>query len=193
MRIFEAKARADRIAAYQFRYRIYVEDEGRVQHYADHQRRLVEEPLDRCGRVLVAVDRGRVVGTLRTNHLAEGPLGYYESLYGIDRLSKRDRRQVAITTKLMVDPGYRGGTCALRLSKLSYRMALESGMRWGYVDSRDHTLGYFEKLGYRVLRKDLVHPEFGLATLMRLTVDDESHLQQVGSPFLSTLLSRVAA
>ncbi|MFT7667587.1 MAG: hypothetical protein ACI8X5_000266 [Planctomycetota bacterium] len=193
MEVRLATAPSERQAVYEFRYRIYVGLEGRTQINADHQRRQVREPLDDHGMVFAAFDRGRVIGTLRSNLLADGPLGNYDSLYGLDQLSAQERQQISITTKLMVEPDRRGGACAMRLSQLTFRLGLERGVQMDFIDSRDHTLPFFDRLGYRVLRSDLVHPEYGLATLLRLDLHDTEHLASVGSPFLSTLKEKLAA
>tara|TARA_R110002072_G_scaffold234586_2_gene392178 strand:- start:4145 stop:4729 length:585 start_codon:yes stop_codon:yes gene_type:complete len=183
----EVTSETEREAVFRFRYRIYVQDQGRQEPYADHERRTLREPLDERGWVLGAFQDGRVVGTLRTNPRRDGSLDGYESLYGIDRLPTEVQEQVAITTKLMVEPNIRGGLVALRLAKLTYAMALERDVSWNYVDARDETVPLFEKLGHRVLRRDLEHPAYGRANLMCLSLRDIDHLVQVQSPFVSLL------
>ncbi|MFT5154350.1 MAG: hypothetical protein ACI841_004357 [Planctomycetota bacterium] len=185
--------RKEREAVYRFRYDIYVALEGRTQKHVDHRRGMVEEPLDRQGVILAAFDGERVVGTQRTNFRGLGSLDYYDSLYGIDKLPKRDQARVSITTKLMVDPDYRGSSMALRLAKLAYRTGLEAGTRWDFIDSRAHTLPYFNRLGYRVLDTQLDHPEYGMATLLKLDIHDLTHFEEVSSPFCSLLEAKLQA
>ena len=160
----EVTSENERDAVFRFRYRIYVQDQGRQEPHADHARRTLREPLDDRGWLLGAFQDDRVVGTLRTN-----------------------QEQVSITTKLMVEPGIRGGLVALRLAKLTYAIALEHHVTWDYVDARDETVPLFERLGHRVLRTDLDHPSYGRANLMCLALRDIDHLAHVQSPFLSVL------
>ena len=61
-----ASTEAEREAIYRFRYDIYVEEMGRYQATADHDRRRLFEPEDINGNHVFAVDdRGDVVGVAR--------------------------------------------------------------------------------------------------------------------------------
>ena len=59
-------------ALYAFRYRIYVEEMGRPQKYADHDMRRIRDPLDETGRNLVAWDNSEIVGCVRVNFARDG-------------------------------------------------------------------------------------------------------------------------
>lgn len=51
-----ATTEADRRAVYRFRYEVYVNEMKRVQTYADHEQRVIEELLDKTGYILIAED-----------------------------------------------------------------------------------------------------------------------------------------
>ena len=79
--IRQAESAEDRERLYEFRYRIYVEEMGRHQRYADHTRRRIEEPLDATAAHFLAVDpAGEVVGCLRWNSGADTDFGEYVDL-----------------------------------------------------------------------------------------------------------------
>ena len=100
----------DRARVFRFRYEIYVEEMGRVQQYADHVARKIEEPFDETGHIFLAEEHDMVVGTVRTNFGRDTDFGDYRELYGMDDLGHASLRHVSVTTKFMVAQGYRGGT-----------------------------------------------------------------------------------
>jgi predicted GNAT family N-acyltransferase len=178
-------------AVFRFRYQVYVRDQSRDEPYADHLNKQLREPLDKSGWILGAYDNGKLIGTLRTNPRNQGALDGYESLYGIDRLPRETQMRASITTKLMVNSDRRGGMVAIRLAKLSFQLGLEHGVHFDFVDARDITVPLFEKLGHRVLDRNLQHPVYGRANLMRLNLLDAQHLSSINSPFLSIVQKQV--
>jgi hypothetical protein len=42
---------------------------------------------------------------------------------------------------------------------------------------------FFQKLGYRQVFPDVVHPEYGCVVPMILALLDQDHLEKIGSPF----------
>jgi N-acyl-L-homoserine lactone synthetase len=68
-------------AIYRFRYAIYVEEMHRKQKHADPLTRQICDPLDAGAYVLGVWEQEEVVGTLRTNFLAETEVGEYFDMY----------------------------------------------------------------------------------------------------------------
>ena len=166
-----------------FRYEVYVAEMQRPQRYADHARRMVIEPLDSCANVFVALDDGRIVGTVRTNYAARGDLDEYVRLFGIDSADPRFLAGTSITTKLMVAPHYRNTSLAYRLARATYRCARADGIHQDFIDVNPPLVPFFQKLGYRVHRPRVLHPEYGPVVVMRIDVHDAEHFERVGSPF----------
>jgi GNAT superfamily N-acetyltransferase len=188
-----ARTPAELHAVYRLRYEVYVEELQRVQRYADHEARLVVEPLDRTGRIFGAFEGDRAVGTVRVNFARDSELGEYESLYGMASLGAKHPRVTSITTKLLVTKDYRSSSLAYRLAAAAYADGLPEGIEHDFVDVYPPRVPFFEKLGYRVHIPEAVHSEFGSVIVMRLDLRDEAHLRAVGSPFLRTLLKRIEA
>ena len=100
---------------YRFRYRIYVEQMGLRQKYADHVRKRVVEPLDEVARIYAAYFNGTIVGTIRGNRLSDLPTAYYRKLYRIDDRFPFCPDEMSLTTKLMFDPALRRSLYPIRL------------------------------------------------------------------------------
>jgi hypothetical protein len=165
----------------QFRYRIYVEEMGRFQQYANHTEKTIYEPLDQHGHILMAVEDSNVVGTVRVNLGSESDLGPYTELYRLRELGSLFPNRVSITTKLMIAPEYRRTPLALKLALACYRYA--SDVDVDAIDCNPPLRPFFLKLGYRQIFGPIHHPEYGYVIPMFIAVRDKAHLKQVGSPF----------
>lgn len=182
IRIRRAETAEDRERIYRFRYEIYVEEMRRVQKYADHERRRIEEPLDATAHLMIAERDGRTLGTLRTNFARETDLGYYVRLFQLDSVGDAFPSQVSLTTKLMIRPELRSGTLAVRLACAVYRFGLEQGIHHDFIDCNAHLERFFQRLGFRTYMGRVVHPEYGEVLPLRLALHDVAHLQRLGSP-----------
>ena len=175
---------ADRNAVFRFRYEIYVKEMKRFQKYADHDKQNIEEPLDRTGHILIASDdEDRTIGTVRFNVGVDENFGLYEGLYRLREFEAFYPSSVSITTKLMVAPDYRYSVLPLQLAVRSYKVAVSLGAAFDCIDCNRHLLPFFQKLGYRQVFQDVVHPEYGCVVPMVLAVLDTGYLEKVRSPF----------
>jgi hypothetical protein len=180
-------------AIFQLRYQIYVEELGRTQQYADHEQRMIREPLDETARLFVALDGPKVVGSVRTNYSRSSALGEYATLYGMDVAHGAHPAHTSITTKLLVAAPYRSTALAYRLAVATYRTALRDGILFDFIDVYPERAPFFERLGYRIHIPEVVHSEYGKVIVMKLAVRDSDHLRRVGSPFLRYLNQQLAA
>jgi Acetyltransferase (GNAT) domain len=99
-----AESHADLEKTYRFRYQIYVEEMGRVQKYADHARRRIEDRLDKNAVNLAAFRDGKVVGVVRINFPRESDVGDYERSYHLSSVGKDHPTHTSINTRLMIAP-----------------------------------------------------------------------------------------
>jgi len=180
--IRSATSQADRERIYRFRYQVYVEEMRRLQKYADHTTRRIEEPFDLTGHLLIAESGPDVVGTLRTNRASLTSLGYYIDLFQLLSLGPAWPDHVTLTTKLMVAPSHRSGRLAIRLAREMYRYGSERGVRVDIIDCNAHLRGFFTRLGYRPYMGTAIHPEYGEVLPMRLDVEDIAYLRSLQSP-----------
>lgn len=167
-----------------FWYEIYVEEMQRHQDEADHARRELRDPQEVCAEVLAARDaEGRVVGTVLTTMRPFPGITTYQRLYGLEQ----GPTSLAITKKLIVSQAHRGGSLAVRLAKATYESALAQGIEQCVIDCNAPNVPLFERLGFRLHKPEVVHPDYGPVAVMLLHLLDEQHLAHVRSPFLTIL------
>ena len=173
--IREAVDTAARNDVYRFRYRIYVEQMGRRQKYADHVRKLIVEPLDEAARIYAAYLDGIIVGTIRGNRFSDLATGYYRKIYRIDDRFPLSPDQMSLTTKLMFDPGLQRSLYPIRLI-VHYARDFNSGRlcKIDFVDCSRWLLPFFLKLEHML--KDV-----------RLCLEEG---QAAGAPFAFAALTR---
>ncbi len=176
-------------AIYRFRYRIYVEEMGRTQHYANSALRIIRDPLDDTAINLAAWMNNEVAGVIRNNASSDGPLGYYEDFYAMRETGLDHPSRTSITTRLMLAPEHRRGTLAIRLAVASFSIGIQRKTRWNFIDCNSHLVGFFQSLGWIEHLPQADHPEYGLVHRMRLDLTDVAHLEAVGSPFAKLLRS----
>jgi GNAT superfamily N-acetyltransferase len=178
-------------AIYRFRYAVYVEEMGRKQRYADHENKLIRDPLDGEAGVCIlgAWEGDEVVGTVRTNLLRCSNVGDYFGLYDLAAFPAEVLHNAALTTRMMVHPRHRNSLLATRIARKLYRYGLENAITTD-LDCNRHLVGYYRRLGYVVHRGDVVPPEYGPVSVMRLNLTDLDHLESVRSPFAVILRAR---
>lgn len=181
--ICEAIDAAAREEIYRFRYRIYVEQMGLRQKYADHVRKRVVEPLDESARIYAAYFDGNVVGTIRGNRFSDLRTAYYRKLYRVDGRFPFDPDDMSLTTKLMFDPSLQRSLYPVRLI-VHYARDFNSQRRCkvDFVDCRRWLLPFFLKLGYIDYLGWVFHNEYGSIRPLFLPADQVHRLERLRSP-----------
>ncbi|MEM7127829.1 MAG: GNAT family N-acyltransferase [Chloroflexota bacterium] len=167
---------------YRFRYRVYVEEMGRAGYYADHQRKMLTDPLDETGVILAAWDEGRIVGTIRGNSAAQSDLGYNVALCQMKQAGHFYPRHTSLTTKLMIDKAYRQSTLPIRMVIANYRLGRKNGVEFNFHSCPEQTIPLYNRLGFRQLQADAENPEYGSTTTMILCLSDVDYFRQIKSP-----------
>jgi hypothetical protein len=181
--ICEAVDTATRNEIYRFRYRIYVEQMGLRQKYADHVRKRVVEPLDEAARIYVAYFNGTIVGTIRGNRFSDLHTAYYRKLYQIDDRFPFCPDEMSLTTKLMFDPALQRSLYPIRLI-VHYARDFNAGQpcKIDFVDCRKWLLPFFLKLGYVDYLGWVTHNEYGSVRPLFCPADQVLRLQRLRSP-----------
>lgn len=174
-------------ALYRFRYQIYVEEMGRVQHDADHDLKMIQDDLDVNGSNLIAFKSGQLVGAARIN-LNENISDFYNDFYKIKDQKGTNKANISIVTRLMVAKEFRKSTLALRIFIACYEFGLWRGTQFNFVDCNDHLIDFFKSFGYEHYIKKINHKEYGLVNPLILDLHDESHFRALKSPFLNSFL-----
>lgn len=174
---------------YRFRYSIYVEEMNRIQHDADHERKIIRDKLDDDGYNLVAFKAENIVGSVRVNLLRHGHIPYYSDFYRISEQPDVTSDNASIVTRLMVSQEARKTTLAARLFLACYEFGITRGIRYNFVDCNDHLVDIFKSFGYKYYIGTVVHKEYGEVHPMMLDLYDEELFYQIKSPFLKTYLA----
>ena len=178
----EAVSAEDRQSVFRLRYEIYVEEMGRKQTYADHDRRSVEEPFDEGALLLMAEDDGRIVGTLRCNMRRLGRLEC-EELYDMENFAPFYPDAVSMTTKLMVRQSHRNTSATGLLVTSAYDRMRAQGIRLDFIDTNPHLVRLYQQMGYRMYKDNIDHPDYGSVIPMVFILDDMRYLEAIQSPF----------
>ena len=173
-----------------FRYRIYVDEMGRPQKDADHERRRIRDKLDDTAINLAAWNDGEIVGVARVNFARDGHLGMYEEFYEMSKVAGDHPNRTSIVTRMMLSPEFRQKGLAVQMFCSCFGIGLRHGIRWNFVDCNSHLVPLFLRFGYSEHLPTAIHPEYGCVHRLRLDLHDVEHLHRVGSPFLDLLPAR---
>jgi predicted GNAT family N-acyltransferase len=149
-------------SAQRLRYKVYCEELKRRSPFADHEKKIIADDLDKTGHTFVAVNKGETIGTGRVNIPSEGPVGVLEELYGM-RASKYYPNGTAVITKFIVSKSHRGGPTATKLIAAFARFTLQKAIKEVFIDSVPALLPYYRAIGFRRGREAFLHQENGLS------------------------------
>jgi CRP-like cAMP-binding protein/GNAT superfamily N-acetyltransferase len=174
---------------FRFRYDVHVRELGKGGPGVDHEAGTIIDPGDEGAALFFAEEEGRIVGCGRTNFGVEGPIpenyrawfktGPAETHLGTERVS--------VTSRLMVDPTYRGRTLASLLVMNMYQRAVEHGVITDFIMCEPNLLRLYYRLGYRQHLPPIRPVGPGMRVPLVLTVQDWQHLIRVESPFAMLL------
>ncbi|MEM7705657.1 MAG: GNAT family N-acetyltransferase [Pseudomonadota bacterium] len=185
--ISRARDASDLTDARRFWYDVYVKEMGRDLNDAstDHESRELSDPFDEIGRLFIARDDNRVVGTVLGTPGRDASFGYYETLYRLNELTEASRLRSSLTNKLIVAKEKRRSPLALKLATTVYRQGLSDGVQRNYIDCNAHLVSFFRRMGYRRHRGWVIHKDYGLVYSLVLHLEDIEHLRASESPFVS--------
>ena len=182
-----AESQEDLVALYRFRYKIYVEEMGRVKHDADHVNKRIVDELDEGANNLVAYKKGQIVGAARVK-LNETITPFYRDFYKILDQVGTATNNISIVTRLMLAPEVRKSTLTYRLFIACYEFGLWRGTKFNFVDCNDHLIDLFMSFGCSYYIGKVTHPEYGLVNPLIINLHDETNLRITNSPFLDSFL-----
>lgn len=157
-------------AAQQIRYQIYCGELGRTSPFADAEKGIIADDLDETGHVLLALDNGVPVATLRMNMRREGPLGLLEGLYGMAQ-SPYHPEGTAICTKFIVKKTHRLGQFCFRLMATAVEMAQRYAVKHCYIDCIPELRPFYATLGFAQSGPAFLHRENGRSYPLLLDID----------------------
>jgi hypothetical protein len=81
-------------SAQRLRYKVYCDELHRRSPFADHEKKIISDDLDKTGLTFVAVKNGETTGTGRANIPSEGSVGLYEELYGMTLTARYQNKAI---------------------------------------------------------------------------------------------------
>ena len=114
MQVREATTDEDRERIFRFRYEGYWEQQRLLPELCDHERKTLRDADDAVARLFYVERAGTVLGTLRVNWFADGPVSAAtRDLFGVAPFERSlGTEQMALLSRFIVAPEERGGACA---------------------------------------------------------------------------------
>lgn len=158
------------LAAQRIRYQVYCEELDRSSPYADPVRRVIADDLDVTGHVLLALDNGRPVATMRMNMSRDGGLGILEELYCMSQCANHPRH-TGIVTKFIVNKEHRFGQSAFNLMAIAIEMARRYDIKDCFMDCIPQLKPFYLALGFAQAGPAFLHYENGRSYPLRLDIE----------------------
>lgn len=128
-----------------FRYRIYVEEQGKCAAHADHGARTLIEPLDRkASSIVYYIERdGEIAATMRAEFLDADARDRHGAAF--DTFDFIPPAQMMHFTRLMVAPAARNADATPKLLFLGFALALLKDRCFGLLTCKPDLVPVFER------------------------------------------------
>jgi len=166
------------------RYEVYVEEMGREEPSADHEKRLLLDVDDFRADVglFVAWQEGAAIGTVR---VLAGVSCRTAEIYGVPCPNNGHQALTTVTGKLVVSSKSRGKLgLAMKLSRACYEWACNRKLPLCLIDSNPPLLPMYKRQGFVPFDNTVEHPTYGTVYPMVLFLPHLEHLRRVKSPFV---------
>lgn len=176
----------DRHDVYRLRYIMLVDKLQYPMLSVDHDLKLVSDPQDQYAQILIARDSAtkQCVGTLRTNVLSNCNVGIYEDLLSLKAMDQKDRARTSVTSKLVISNEVPHSRLLLvRLAITMYIFGIDTGLVADYVAVRSSHVRFYTHLGYQNYKQQVIHPDGGALSALRLEVGNYKQLEIACKPF----------
>lgn len=171
----------------QFRYGIYIEEQGKTARYADHQARTLIEPEDRDWNTrLFWVERAG--GMLATIRVQRGPLPQdLAACMQLDTLPFGGQQNLLYFSRLMIVREARHSDVIGKIFVAGFSLAISNHLVAGVLTCAPALVQMFEMLGCTCYAKPFLHAEAGLQQPMAVLGEAE-YLRKRGSTSLAKWL-----
>ena len=182
-----ARTEEEKSDVYRFRYRIYVEEMGKLPAVQGREALLYDE-LDEWGMLLYARAGSEMIGTMRVNigTMEQFPPGWQASL-SLERFrrfyDKDSKPLFSYSSKFMIAPRYRNSAISYLLPSRGYELECGQGVEFSFGLCNLYLLRLYEQFGFRRFGGHIEDAEFGLLSPFVLLVNDIAHLKAVRSPY----------
>ena len=172
-----------------FRYGIFVEEQGLKDPYADHENRIVTDPLDETAHQITARKNGRLIAVGRANIIREGEHREATAIYHLDDFGPNYREITSLSTRLMIAPDYRGGRLTAQMMIEGLRIVSTAKCDWCVALCRPDLKEFFQRMGFEPHMDHIEHPHFGDRSLMKYNIKSP----RLGSSRIARMIAAAAA
>ncbi len=175
----------ERKAAYQLRYKVYVEGMDRLKEKSDLVNKELRDEYDHTAHTAVAIKDNKAVGTLRIFRGGDTDFNQYlTEAYHLSPFTRHlEDNKICIIERLMVDEGHRGSTVMLRMYREVMKFVLRNKVEVVLLNCVPEQRDSYMKLGFQPFTETYDYPGIGPVIPMALITGDYEHLKRVGSPF----------
>ena len=168
VRLIESPEEKEQV--FKLRYEVFVEEIGYTPHHANHNKKIVKEPLDDSAKIFAGFHNGQVVATARTNFCKDSELGFYPQIYKMQELAGNAHPQyTSISNYFLVKKQFRGTSVMLEIIESLFQELVIRKIKFDFADCEPYMIPLYTKLGYKNMG-EMYHPEFGKGYLIMLDV-----------------------
>jgi CRP-like cAMP-binding protein/predicted GNAT family N-acyltransferase len=172
-----------REALYRFRYEVFTEEQQMCRNIADHERRVLIDPLDEHAVHLCLEHDGELVGSMRSlQGLDHVPSSWRVNLF-LDKFAQFPSSYFTFSGRLLIMPAHRGGRGLLNLIRYAFSWGRSVGARFDFIFCNPHLVRFYELMGWRRYCAYFEDAGLGFQVPLVLVVDDIPHLNAIRSPF----------
>ncbi len=164
------------------RYAAHVTD-GKRSHYLDHRAREVRDELDEIATIHTVSDGDRIIATMRSIWGGDALPQRYRDWFDLDDFRELDRREIAFTSRLIIDPAYRKSGALTMMLVDAYPHVRRKGVTVVFMHTSPKLIGMYERLGVQRFRDGVIDTDAGCDVMMLLTADAHDWLASIRSPF----------
>jgi len=166
------------------RYGAYVQEQGKNYPEANHEAKLLSDPLDATGETIYVAEGEAVLGTVRANWFdCETTYARYGKTFQIDEFDRVPRAQISMCSRLAVIAHRRNAVIRRLLFNAIYEQGLKRRTRLSFVTCAPSLLRMFQRYGFREYAAPIHDPVAQTLHRMLLVLDDVLYLSSIGSPF----------
>ncbi len=183
--VTEAKHEEQKLRLYGMRYEVFVHEQHKYKGTADHEKRLLRDPLDETAEHLCLLQNNEIVGSLRQIRGRSNATEAMWEQFGLEDFAVFPDEVFGFSGRLMLPQSERGSRGLLKLLHANYVRGREAGTTLDFIICNPHLVRLYEQLGYRRYRKHFFDPDHGYNVPMIFLAEDLQHLERIRSPFLS--------
>ena len=177
-----------RLAVYRLRYDVYIDELRYHLPLADHAQRAMHDDLESGSELIMALEDGRVVGSLRVHLGGDGglPDAFIDNFDIARFVSHLPIDRIMVASRFVVRTSHRRRSLSFRLIEFAFRMAAERGMELAFIECLPHLIPLYQKLGFRRVGPGFYRDDSGVLSPMCLVVRDLAYLKERRSPLYAT-------